>query len=717
MSTNGRKPIFIHSLFRSGSTYLFDVFRRANQGYWCYQEPENEIFLGFADDPSSLIKMTDSQNDVLRHPKLDKPYLAEFVPVAKEIRTYFRKEFPYDSFFLPEQADFPELSQYLGMLIEHAQGRPVLQFCRSTGRIKWMKKHMDAIHLFLWREPWSQWWSYKVLPYFDTANLMILNADPLPPMFQEIRNSVGLDEFHSHDLGDEAAHFAARSLNSEQSYLVFYALWLHAMHEGLAAADTVLGVDRLSSSPDCRRQAIADLENLGVTRVDFSDCSIHRCWFGEQDTIFFRAIEQQVHDIFLRHGYTEETLRIIAGMHEQTQALQTAPGSMEDSRATQEDLERSRQLIRRLESDVSNLKKEIIGLRSLIAKLEISRAQLQSIYDSLPWKAAAPLLHAYWKIRSLYRSLKRKNREPSSPGQAETVTAASDAGVPRPCPVCLDWVVTEYTRQGWLIDGQRYKLVKCRSCGSICTTPRPTAKALEQLYRTSFDYCWYQDHYDAKLRDCRMRVKEYGPLLGRRVLDFGGGMGYFSQAVAEAGLEGVTYDPYTNAAPPGEGQWDCVVSLHALEHSNDPDRTISLIKRFLAPGGRVIIAVPNAAGLGYKELGMRWVWAQPPLIHIFHFTARGLAALLSRHGFTEIQVSYHERWDANLYCDLEHAAQFRKWDMAWGLQPFNRLQPYRRLIARINHHRRFRGLKSAQSSARPNAADYSELQITARLKT
>jgi len=36
-------PIYIHSLFRAGSTYLFHVFRRSKAGYWCYQEPLHEV--------------------------------------------------------------------------------------------------------------------------------------------------------------------------------------------------------------------------------------------------------------------------------------------------------------------------------------------------------------------------------------------------------------------------------------------------------------------------------------------------------------------------------------------------------------------------------------------------------------------------------------------------------------------------------------------------
>jgi SAM-dependent methyltransferase len=284
------------------------------------------------------------------------------------------------------------------------------------------------------------------------------------------------------------------------------------------------------------------------------------------------------------------------------------------------------------------------------------------------------------------------------------------------CPVCRGGESLPFDEQEWRVDGVSYRLLSCTSCGSIFTFPPPSDSTLENIYRTSFDYRWYQDHYEAKLRDCRIRIQEYGPRLGKRVLDFGGGVGYFSKAASEAGLESITYDPYVNASCSVEKYWDCVVALHVLEHSNNLDRTITQIKSFLTPGGRVIIAVPNGAGLGYQKLGMRWVWAQPPLVHVFHFTASGLKALLARHGFGNLEESYHERWDANLYCDLEQGEQFRKRDADWGRRPFKAFQPYRRWIARRNTQRRFEGLEKALVDYDPHNEAYSELQIIGTLK-
>jgi SAM-dependent methyltransferase len=283
------------------------------------------------------------------------------------------------------------------------------------------------------------------------------------------------------------------------------------------------------------------------------------------------------------------------------------------------------------------------------------------------------------------------------------------------CPVCLEQSVDSLTDQTWDFFGRIYRLALCRSCGSAFTTPLPDDGTLNTLYRNSFDYRWYEDHLAAKLQDSEIRYQEYAPRLGQRVIDFGGGLGYFSQTVRSHGRESVTFDPYVPSGEPQESSWDTVVALHMLEHSNNLDRTCGQIKKLLIPGGRLILAVPNYSGRGYREMGMRWVWAQPPLIHVFHFTAAGLMALLRRHGFGEFEVSYHERWDANLYCDLEHGESFRRRDAAWALRPFNAIPAYRRMVAARNSRRRFAGLEQAMADFDSHSDIYSELEISAIL--
>lgn len=268
--------------------------------------------------------------------------------------------------------------------------------------------------------------------------------------------------------------------------------------------------------------------------------------------------------------------------------------------------------------------------------------------------------------------------------------------------------------RSWAWHEKTYHLVRCSACGSAYTDPLPDDATLADFYRRHFDYRWYADHIEAKLRDARIRVAEYLPLLGgTRILDYGGGLGYFSRALREAGRESLTYDPYASGDDPGSG-WDAVVALHALEHANDPAAAIARMKSRLRPGGTLLLAVPNFESIGYRQLGMAWVWAQPPIVHVYHFTALGLTQLLTRHGFADVQCRYRERWDANRVADVERHGQSVYCDQAWGLQPLNRFDAYRRTVARWNARRRFAALALAERRGGP-AEEKAELEIIATL--
>lgn len=285
------------------------------------------------------------------------------------------------------------------------------------------------------------------------------------------------------------------------------------------------------------------------------------------------------------------------------------------------------------------------------------------------------------------------------------------------CPICSNGEIFPYTNQSWSIWGEEYKLLSCKTCESISTYPMPDNEVLARLYSECFDYRWYQDHYPAKMRDCRYRVNEYKAFLGQRVLDFGGGVGYLSKALREASYESVTYDPFCRQGDKKDGLWDTVIALHVLEHANDADRTLCEMKELLVSGGRLILAVPNAGGVGYRELGMHWVWAQPPLLHTLHFTTTGLSSLLERHGFVIEEVRYADRWDANSYCDLDQVEKFKNLDALWGRRPYNRIGLYRKACAAYVSARRYKGLQKALSDRSQNSKDLSELQIIARLAT
>lgn len=113
------------------------------------------------------------------------------------------------------------------------------------------------------------------------------------------------------------------------------------------------------------------------------------------------------------------------------------------------------------------------------------------------------------------------------------------------------------------------------------------------------------------------------PEVGPRVLEMGAGIGVVTETLipreryvaleAEPNLvdylrNGALGRPYLEVeqvAPEGDGDWfaahagafDTVLCLHVLEHVADPVRVLRAARTALAPGGRVVIYVPQGPGL------------------------------------------------------------------------------------------------------------------------
>ncbi len=110
-----KKPIYIHSLFRSGSTYIFNTFRNAQENYYCYQEPLHEFLLMAKEDHNNILEADSATATSLRHVKLKKPYFYEFFQSAQGVADTFNKSICYDLFF--DKQDYEnKLKNYIDVL-------------------------------------------------------------------------------------------------------------------------------------------------------------------------------------------------------------------------------------------------------------------------------------------------------------------------------------------------------------------------------------------------------------------------------------------------------------------------------------------------------------------------------------------------------------------------------------------------------------------------
>jgi SAM-dependent methyltransferase len=126
------------------------------------------------------------------------------------------------------------------------------------------------------------------------------------------------------------------------------------------------------------------------------------------------------------------------------------------------------------------------------------------------------------------------------------------------------------------------------------------------------------------------------------VLDVGAGEGALLAALRRRGRAATGTergDDAEGALPSAPGGWAAVVFWHSLEHLPEPAEALAAAVGGLAPGGVVIVVVPNLDSLQAGAFGGRWLALDPPR-HLVHLTAGALRQRLERLGLRVERVSY-----------------------------------------------------------------------------
>jgi 2-polyprenyl-3-methyl-5-hydroxy-6-metoxy-1,4-benzoquinol methylase len=141
---------------------------------------------------------------------------------------------------------------------------------------------------------------------------------------------------------------------------------------------------------------------------------------------------------------------------------------------------------------------------------------------------------------------------------------------------------------------------------------------------------------------------------GARVLDVGAGNGTAVRALLAAGVDAHGVEPEGRAVAAARaagaetvvegtldsamvegGSWDLIRMYQTLEHMPDPVAALARARGMLAPGGRVVVGVPNFGALARRAFGPSWDGLELPR-HLHHFTRRTLTRTL---GAARLQVS------------------------------------------------------------------------------
>lgn len=200
-------------------------------------------------------------------------------------------------------------------------------------------------------------------------------------------------------------------------------------------------------------------------------------------------------------------------------------------------------------------------------------------------------------------------------------------------------------------DPRTFPLLRCSSCGSSVTGGEPPGP---EAYSAGV-YSDEPPRAAAVVRALQRVVdrQAVGLVSGPRVLDVGAGRGRLVVALRRAGFSASGIDPSGRGGlverraieEMAETELDSVVMWHVLEHLDDPGSALSRVRGWLRPGGSLLVATPNLASWQARIAGPGWLHFDAPR-HRVHFTASGLAALLSRSGLT-VERTVHMVWEHN----------------------------------------------------------------------
>jgi len=193
-------------------------------------------------------------------------------------------------------------------------------------------------------------------------------------------------------------------------------------------------------------------------------------------------------------------------------------------------------------------------------------------------------------------------------------------------------------------------LVWCTKCEVATTSPWPDDAQLAAAYAS-----WYRPaagrfsgigdkliHRSRAVLAGRLhRTLPAGP-----VLDVGAGDGNLVEAFVRHGRDAVGLEPYgtgphiRNAEVEEiDGSWSAVIFWHSLEHLRRPAMALSHAASLLAPGGALVVAVPNARSYQARIFGTRWLALDLPR-HLVHLSPQALLAKIEEQGLRVERVSY-----------------------------------------------------------------------------
>lgn len=231
----------------------------------------------------------------------------------------------------------------------------------------------------------------------------------------------------------------------------------------------------------------------------------------------------------------------------------------------------------------------------------------------------------------------------------------------RQCPVCSSSNISKIGEaKDHTVSGEVFEIWKCAVCTVRFTQAVPVAEAIGKYYqsesyishsntRKGLMNRMYQAVRDFTIGQKRGWIEKATGWKSGTLLDIGCGTGEFLKGMADAGwqVQGLEPDAGARGQAVSKGldvgsseklfdlpkaSFQVITMWHVLEHVHDLHEYLEQIRALLAPGGWLLIAVPNPESTDAVAYGFDWAaWDVPR--HLYHFSPDAMKRLLGGHGF------------------------------------------------------------------------------------
>ena len=237
--------VFVTARFRSGSTALWNALRALPE-LTTYYEPFNERRFF---DPNTRGGSVDPS-----HIGVD-DYWREYDGMDA-LGLLYNEDWIRRDLYMDERSIDSRMKRFVEMLVERAEGRPILQFNRADFRLPWLRSRFpNARIVHLYRDVREQWCS----------SLMHLDEYPC-----DASNDMFRDRFYLRAWINDLKHtlpFLRETHIEEHPYRAFYLIWRSSWLFGRYYADMSISFEDLVRAPKPTLGKLAEALDLGEDAV------------------------------------------------------------------------------------------------------------------------------------------------------------------------------------------------------------------------------------------------------------------------------------------------------------------------------------------------------------------------------------------------------------------------------------------------------------------